>query len=249
VLADVPAPTLYRTLVGAGHLPERLLDDLDFFEWDDATLKIDWALSAPVPWINPEVATAGTVHLGADLDGLTRYSTDITLGRAPRDPFLLVGQMTTADPTRSPTGTESLWAYTHLPHRDHWDTGELAEHAERMEDVLERHAPGFRSLVVGRYAAGPPQLEAENPSLEGGAINAGTAGVHQQLFLRPVPGLGRADTPVDRLYLAGASAHPGGGVHGAPGANAARAALARHRPVLGGAYGATVRALNRAIYG
>jgi phytoene dehydrogenase-like protein len=249
VLADVPAPTLYRTLVGAGHLPERLLDDLGMFEWDDATMKIDWALSAPVPWINPEVAAAGTVHLGADLDGLTRYATDITLGRPPREPFLLVGQMTTSDPGRSPAGTESLWAYTHLPQKDQWDADELAAHAELIEAVLERHAPGFRSLIVGRHVAGPPRLEDKNPSLVGGAINAGTAGVHQQLFLRPVPGLGRADTPVDRLFLAGASAHPGGGVHGAPGANAARAALARHRPLLGGAYGATMRALNRAIYG
>jgi len=248
VLADVPAPTLYRTLVGDGHLPERLLDDLGLFEWDDATIKVDWALSAPVPWINPEVAAAGTVHLGADLDGLTRYSTDITLGRAPRDPFLLVGQMTTSDPGRSPAGTESLWAYTHLPHRDQWDERELAEHVERIENVLERHAPGFRSLVVGRYVAGPPQLQEKNPSLVDGAVNGGTAGVHQQLFLRPVPGLGRADTPVDRLYLAGAGAHPGGGVHGAPGANAARAALARDRLLTGGLYGAGVRALNRAIY-
>lgn len=249
VLADVPAPTLYRTLVGDGHLPERLLDDLGMFEWDDATIKVDWALSAPVPWINPDVAAAGTVHLGADLDGLTRYSTDITLGRAPRDPFLLVGQMTTSDPGRSPAGTESLWAYTHLPHKDQWDRRELAEHVERIEHVLDRHAPGFRDLIVGRYVAGPPDLQEKNPSLVHGAVNGGTAGVHQQLFLRPVPGLGRADTPVDRLYLASASAHPGGGVHGAPGANAARAALARHRPVLGGAYGASVRALNRAIYG
>ncbi|GIJ59403.1 phytoene desaturase family protein [Virgisporangium aurantiacum] len=249
VLADVPAPTLYRSLVGAGHLPERLLDDLGMFEWDDATMKIDWALSARVPWINPDVAAAGTVHLGADLDGLTRYSTDLTLGRAPREPFLLVGQMTTSDPGRSPAGTESLWAYTHLPHKDLWDEGELAAHAELIEDVLERHAPGFRSLIVGRHVAGPPRLAEKNPSLVGGAINAGTAGVHQQLFLRPVPGLGRADTPVDRLYLAGAGAHPGGGVHGAPGANAARAALARHRFLLGGAYGASMRALNRSIYG
>lgn len=249
VLADVPAPTLYRNLIGAGHLPERFLDDLGQFQWDDATLKVDWALSAPVPWINPEVSRAGTVHLGADLDGLVRYSADLALKRAPRDPFLLVGQMTTSDPGRSPAGTEALWAYTHLPHRDRWDEGEIAAHAQRVEDVLERHAPGFRSLVVGRHVAGPPQLEAKNPSLVGGAINAGTAGVHQQLFLRPTPGLGRADTPVDRLYLAGASAHPGGGVHGAAGANAARAALARHHRVLGGAYGVTVRTLHRAIYG
>src|SRR6185369_7114322 len=103
-------------------------------------------------------------------------------------------------------------------------------------------------LVLGRHVAGPAELQAENPSLVGGAINGGTAGAFQQLIWRPIPGLGRADTPIDRLYLASSSAHPGGGVHGAAGANAARAALARHRPVLGDIYSAGVRAAQRAIY-
>jgi phytoene dehydrogenase-like protein len=62
-------------------------------------------------------------------------------------------------------------------------------------------------------------------ALAGGAVNHGTAQIHQQLVFRPVPGLGRAETPIARLFLAGASAHPGGGVHGAAGANAAAAAL------------------------
>jgi phytoene dehydrogenase-like protein len=218
------------------------------FDWDDATVKVDWALSGPAPWVNAEVSEAGTVHVSADMAGLIRYSADIAAGRLPDDPFLLVGQMTTADPSRSPAGTESMWAYTHLPHRKDWDARDLDAHVDRVEAVLERHAPGFRDLVVGRHVAGPPALEAENPSLVDGAINGGTAAVHQQLFLRPVPGLGRADTPVDRLFLARSSAHPGGGVHGAPGANAARAALARHRPLLGHAYRTGVRAAMRAIY-
>jgi phytoene dehydrogenase-like protein len=157
--------------------------------------------------------------------------------------------MTTADPTRSPEGTESLWAYTHLPHRTSWEKEDVLAHAERMQDVLEDHAPGFGRLVQARHIAGPADLEAENPSLVGGAINGGTAAAYQQLFLRPVPGLGRPDTPVDRLYLASSSAHPGGGVHGAPGANAARAALARNRPVTGAAYAAAIAAAHRAIYG
>jgi phytoene dehydrogenase-like protein len=248
VVADVPAPTLYGHLVDAGHLPVRLLDDLSGFRWDYPTLKVDWALSGRVPWRSPAVSAAGTVHLGADLDGLTRYATDLTLGRLPAEPFMLAGQMTTADPSRSPVGTESMWAYTHLPRRDAWDAAEIDAQVERMESVLERQAPGFRGLVVGRHVAGPQRLATENPSLVGGAINGGTAALHQQLVLRPVPGLGRADTPVDRLYLASSSAHPGGGVHGAPGANAARAALARYRPVLGDIYSAGIRAAHRAIY-
>ena len=109
----------------------------------------------------------------------------------------------------------------------------------------ERAGPG---LVVGRNVFSPTDLEGENPSLVGGALGGGTAAAFQQLFLRPVPGLGRADGPVDRLFLAGASAHPGGGVHGAPGANAARAALARDRALTGGLYRAAIDAAHRSIY-
>jgi phytoene dehydrogenase-like protein len=248
VLADVPAPTLYLDLVGSRWLPPRLVEDLEFFRWDGATLKVDWAVSAKVPWKNPAAAGAGTVHLGADLNGLTRYAAHLAVDEIPPDPFLLLGQMSVADPTHSPPGTESLWAYTHLPHRATWSADDIAAHVARMEAVIEDHAPGFGRLVVGRNIFSPADLERENPSLVGGALGGGTAAAFQQLFLRPIPGLGRADTPVDRLYLASASAHPGGGVHGAPGANAARAALARDRGVTGDLYRAGISAANRAIY-
>jgi phytoene dehydrogenase-like protein len=248
VVADVTAPALYRDLVGLDKLPARLRSDLDGFHWDPATLKIDWALSGPVPWTNPDVSAAGTVHLGGDLDALSRYSVALACGRMPTEPYLLAGQMTTADPTRSPAGTESMWAYTHLPRRPTWDAAGIKEHTNLVEGTIEAHAPGFRDLVIGRHVFGPDDLERHNPSLVGGAVSAGTSAAYQQLIFRPVPGLARADTPIDRLYLAGASAHPGGGVHGAAGANAARAALARWRPVLGGAYAAAIRAAHRSIY-
>ncbi|WP_405093514.1 NAD(P)/FAD-dependent oxidoreductase [Micromonospora sp. NBC_01392] len=248
VLADVPAPALYLDLVGAAALPPRLVEDLAHFKWDGSTLKVDWALSAPVPWRNRDVTGAGTVHLGADLDGLTTYAAALARGEVPTDPFLLVGQMTVADPSHSPPGTESLWSYTHLPFRRNWRAEEIAGHVERMEEVLEAAAPGFRASVVGRHVAGPADLEEAEPSLVGGALGGGTAAAYQQLFLRPVPGLGRADTPVDRLYLASASAHPGGGVHGAPGANAARAALARDRAFTGQVYVRAIAAAHRTVY-
>jgi phytoene dehydrogenase-like protein len=248
VLADVPAPSLYLDLVGSRWLPPRLAEDLAHFRWDGATVKVDWAVRAKMPWKNPAAAGSGTVHLGADLDGLTRYAAHLAVDEIPPNPFLLLGQMTTADASRSPEGTESLWAYTHLPHRQHWETDEIAEHVERMESVIEDHAPGFRRLVEGRNVFSPSDMERENPALVGGAIGGGTAAAFQQLFLRPVPGLGRPDTPVDRLFLASSSAHPGGGVHGAPGNNAARAALARDRGLTGGLYQATISAANRAIY-
>jgi phytoene dehydrogenase-like protein len=226
VLADVPAPALYRDLVGVDHLPARLVRDLSTFHWDDATTKVDWALSGPIPWSAPGVGSAGTVHLGADVNGMARFSHDLACGRVPRDPFVLLGQMTTADPSRSPAGTEAVWAYTHVPRG--LPPSRLVGCADRIEQVIEAQAPGFRSLIVGRAVSGPAELASHNPSLVEGAINAGTSAMHQQLVFRPVPGLGRADTVVDRLFLAGASAHPGGGVHGAAGANAARAALARN---------------------
>jgi phytoene dehydrogenase-like protein len=247
VLADVPAPVLYSDLVGADHLPARFRTDLDSFNWDNATIKVDWALSGPVPWTAAEVGEAGTVHLGTDLDGLAGFSTDLACGRVPRQPFLLLGQMTTADPTRSPAGTESLWAYTHVPRGHTWTADRLRRRADRIEQTIEQNAPGFRDRITARAISGPAELQEHNPSLVEGAINAGTAAIHQQLFFRPVPGLGRADTPVDRLYLASASAHPGGAVHGAPGANAARAALARDG-VAGPAYHAVINAAHRLLY-
>jgi phytoene dehydrogenase-like protein len=158
----------------------------------------------------------------------------------PSDPFLLVGQYAHFDPTRQPAGKETAWAYTHVPQRVRgdaggegiagaWDAPELDRIADRMEARVERLAPGFRGRVLRRHVAGPRELEAADANLVGGAINGGTAQLHQQLVFRPIPGLGRAETPVRGLYLASASAHPGGGVHGACGANAARAALVHAR--------------------
>ncbi|GIF63574.1 FAD-dependent oxidoreductase [Asanoa ishikariensis] len=246
VLADVPAPFLYSELVGLDALPAGFTRHLRGFQWDNSTIKVDWALSAPVPWTAAGARGAGTVHLGS-LAGLTAYGAALARGEVPSEPFVLIGQMTTSDPSRSPAGTESLWAYTHVPQQAAGDVDRLQAQAELMEDLIERHAPGFRSSILGRHVQLPGDLEHGNPSLFGGAINGGTSALHQQLFFRPVPGLGRADTPIDRLYLAGSSAHPGGGVHGGPGSNAAHAALARNGAA-GPAYAAVVGALHRRLY-
>jgi phytoene dehydrogenase-like protein len=243
VLADVPAPHLYRSLVGAGHLSARLRADLDRFQWDNATVKVNWATSEPIPWRNPEVSRAGTVHLGGGLDDLTRCGADLATSTVPDRPFVLLGQMTTTDPSRSPAGTESAWGYAHLP-RDVGSPEVVAEFVRRIEAEVERHAPGFRDVVTARSVQSSADLEAADPALDGGALNGGTAALHQQLVFRPTPGLGRADTPFPGLFLAGSSAHPGGGVHGACGANAARAALLRSR-VGARVYDASVGAAQR----
>lgn len=254
VLADVSVPSLYGQLLNRDELPDRVWDDLRRFQWDFATFKVDWALDGAVPWSSPAAAQAGTVHLAEGVDELTQFAAQIAMGQVPERPFLLFGQMTTADGSRSPSGTQSAWAYTHLPHRVRGDAGgagitgtwtradqELM--ADRVEAQVERYAPGFRSLVAARRVLAPPQLEAYDANLHGGAINGGTAAVHQQLVFRPLPGTGRPETPIAGLFLASAGAHPGGGVHGAPGANAARAALRSRSPsrLLSGAQRALTR--------
>ena len=246
VLADVVAPTLLLDLVGAEHLPPRVVADLGDFAYDDATVKVNWALRERIPWSSPAAAQAGTVHLSVDMAGLTDYAGDLAAGRVPARPFLLFGQMSTTDPSRSPAGTESAWAYTHVPRSVAGAKDVLEEHVERIEAMIEEHAPGFGSRVLARHVQLPGDLEAANANLVGGAVNGGTSAIHQMLVFRPVPGLGRPEMPVDRLYLAGASAHPGGGVHGAPGANAAKAVLTRYG-LLGPLQGAGVRAAQRAV--
>ncbi|MCU8593524.1 phytoene desaturase family protein [Streptomyces sp. A13(2022)] len=240
VLADVSVPALYGGLVAPADLPDRVLTDVRRFQWDFATFKVDWALDGPVPWRCEPAAGAGTVHLADGLDELTRFAAQIAMRQVPDRPFSLFGQMTTSDPSRSPRGTESAWAYTHVPHHiradageegitGSWDSRERELMADRVERHVERFAPGFRALVRARRVLAPPTLQAMDANLEGGAINGGTTAMHQQLVFRPVPGTGRPETPVAGLFLASSGAHPGGGVHGAPGANAARAALRRDR--------------------
>jgi len=225
VLADVAAPTLYRDLVGLTELPGQMKSRLDQFQWDLSTLKINWALDRPVPWLAGGAVGAGTVHFGVDLDGFVDYAADLTVGRRPLHPFVLFGQMTTADPTRSPAGTESAWAYTHIPAAMARSTVLLDQHVERVQQHLEEVAPGFSASVIARHVQHPADLEAADANLVHGAVNGGTAYPHQQLIFRPTLGLGRPETPIAGLFLASASAHPGGGVHGACGWNAARAAL------------------------
>ena len=239
VIADVSAPSLYLDLVGESHLPPSTVADIRRFQWDLATIKIDWTLDGPIPWDCDAARQAGTVHVADSLDQLTMIAAQYSTGCIPDRPFLLVGQQSMTDPTRAPAGKETAWAYTHVPNvvrgdaggdlTGSWDEAETEEFVKRMEDEIERLAPGFRALVRGRFVRNPRDLEAANANLAGGAVGGGTAQLHQQLVFRPVPGLGRPETPIKGLYLGSASAHPGGGVHGAPGANAARAAIVHQR--------------------
>ncbi|HEX5146660.1 MAG TPA: NAD(P)/FAD-dependent oxidoreductase [Conexibacter sp.] len=236
VLATTIAPTLFRELVGEQHLPRDFVSDLDRFQLDNSTVKVDWSLDAPIPWTAADARRAGTVHVADGMDELTRTTAQLARRVIPDRPFLVMGQYAPVDPTRMPAGREVAWAYTHVPQRvsgdaggdgltGAWDERETELFAARIEAEVEQRAPGFRALIRRRHVFTPPTLEAANANLLGGAINAGTAQIHQQVVFRPLPGLARPETPLRGLFLAGASAHPGGGVHGAAGANAARAAL------------------------
>lgn len=235
VLAGVTAPSLYGALLSDWLPPPRLADDLRRFEWDRATVKVDWVLEGPVSWRAAEARLAGTVHLADSIDELTRTGAELATGEVPVRPFVVFGQPAISDPSRVEGARSAVWAYSDVPRRvrgdpsgsiaGRWDEGDLAAFADRLEARVEQHAPGFRSQVVSRRVLGPNELAAVDANLVQGSRYGGTAAMHQQLAFRPVPGLGRPETPVRHLFLASASAHPGGGVHGACGWNAARAAL------------------------
>jgi phytoene dehydrogenase-like protein len=239
VIADVGPRQLYRELLDGVPLPARLLRDLDRFQYDNSTFKVDWTLDGPIPWQAAGASAAGTVHVAESLDALSRHAVHLACGEIPAAPYLVCGQYGHIDPSRAPAGKETAWAYTHIPQRvrgdvggeltGRWDEREAELFAERVEQQVEALAPGFRALIRGRHVFTPRTLESANRNLVGGALNGGTAQIHQQLLWRPVASFGRPETPIPGLYLGSASAHPGGGVHGGPGANAASAALAASR--------------------
>jgi phytoene dehydrogenase-like protein len=245
VIADVSAPALYGGLVDWSDLPERLQRRMARFEWDPGTVKVDWALDGPIPWDGAPARAPGTVHLAPSIDALAVAGAEMAAGVVPAEGLVLLGQMATTDPTRAPAGSESAWAYTHVPREVRhvspgragaapiepgpWSLDSAERMADRVQARIEQRAPGFGERVVARRVLGPAELESLDENLVGGALNGGTAALEQQLVFRPVPGLGRAETPIKGLYLGSASAHPGGGVHGACGSNAARAALAHAR--------------------
>lgn len=242
VIADVAVARLFGGLVADQDVPSAVRRQLRNHQLDPATIKVDWALSGPIPWASRPSHQPGTVHFADDLTQMSEATSQVAAGIVPAKPFMLAGQMTTTDPSRSPMGTESFWAYTHVPQPDamrgdaldkvsgRWDHSDLERFADRMQQHVEQHAPGFGSRVITRRILGPHEFEERDANLVGGAINGGTAQLQQELVFRPVPAMwGRPETGIAGLYLGSSSAHPGGGVHGAPGANAAAAALLHDR--------------------
>ena len=198
------------------------------FRYGPETVKLDWALDAPIPWENEDARRAGTVHVGGAPEQIRGALHEVAGGRLPEHPFLLSGQQTIADPTRAPAGKHTAWAYTHTPAGVEWTAQRRERFANAMESQIERFAPGFRERVLARHVMAPGDLHARNASLPGGDVGHGSYAIDQLIF-RPVASLKPYATPVRGLFIGGASSFPGGAVHGVNGHAAARAALREAR--------------------
>jgi phytoene dehydrogenase-like protein len=210
ILADVTPRQLLR--IAGSMLSPRYRRQLERFRYGAGTFKVDYALSSPIPWTANECSRAATVHLGGTLEEIIASERNFTYAT----PFVLLVQPSLFDPTRAPVGHHTAWAYCHVPN------GSAADHLEPIERQIERFAPGFRDCILARIVSPPVVLERWNPNLIGGDLSAGAMNLRQLLF-RPTASLYR--TPVDGLFLCGASTPPGGGVHGMAGFHAAQVAL------------------------
>jgi phytoene dehydrogenase-like protein len=216
ILCDITPRQLLN--IAGNRLPSTYKRKLENYRYGPAAFKIDWALAGPIPWTASECRGAGTVHLGGTLEEIAASEAAAWQGRHAERPFVLLSQPSVFDSTRAPVGKHTVWAYCHVPN------GSTFEMTERIEDQIERFAPGFRALVLARNVMPPAELERRNANLVGGDINGGVQDI-RQMFTRPT--LQLYSTPVRGLYICSSSTPPGGGVHGLCGYFAAKRAIAR----------------------
>lgn len=190
---------------------------LERFRYGPGIQKFDYALSDPVPWLDPRTFRSATVHIGGSFEEVTESEAANTKFASPR-PYVLAAQHTLFDPTRAPPGQHTLWAYSHVPN------GSTADIRPQVEAQIERFAPGFRERVLACTVTTAPQFQAFSPVMVGGDLNGG-AGTLWQLLCRPNLALTPYRTPVRGFYLCSSSTPPGGGVHGMAGYQAALTAL------------------------
>jgi phytoene dehydrogenase-like protein len=188
------------------------------YRYGPGVFKMDWVLSEPVPWTNPDVRQAGTIHVAGTLEETVAGETAPAEGRITDRPYVLAVQPTVHDPSRAPAGGHTFWAYVHVPN------GSDVDMTEAIENQIERFAPGFRDTVVERATKNAVQMQEWDPNHVGGDIANGEPSLRQMLA-RPVPRWNPYKTPVPGVYLASAATPPGPAVHGACGDNAARVAL------------------------
>jgi phytoene dehydrogenase-like protein len=205
--------------IAGSRLGGRTRRQLERFRHGPGVFKIDWALDGPIPWSAPDTARAGTVHLGGELPELVQSEAAVARGHHADRPFVLLAQQTLFDPSRAPSGKHTAWAYCHVP------GASTVDMTRRIEDQVERSAPGFRDLILARATRTAAAMEAYDANYVGGDINGGIQDWPQLLF-RPIPSLDPYHL-AEGLYVCSSSAPPGGGVHGMAGWHAARSALRR----------------------
>ena len=217
VLCDV-TPRQFLALAGSA-ANARYRRRLARYRYGPGVFKMDWALSEPVPWSAAECRTAGTIHIGGSEAEIAHGEYETWNGRHAERPYAIVVQPSLFDPSRAPRGMHTLWAYCHVPN------GSTVDMRARIEDQIERFAPGFRECIVATSAIGPAELERRNANIVGGDI-AGGAADFAQFVARPVLSFHPYRAGAPGLFLCSSSTPPGVGVHGMCGYYAARSALA-----------------------
>lgn len=216
VLFDLAPPAVEKLL--GDRLPQRTRRLYSKYKFGPGAFKVDLAVEDGVPWTNPDVGKAGTVHLGGPFEEIVRSEAAVCKGRMPDLPFMLVGQQYLADPSRSVGDIHPVWAYAHVPAG--W-TGDATEAVVRQ---IERFAPGVRDRIVAKFTRSAPQMQAYNANYVGGDIATG-ANTPIQVALRPGKLGDPYRTGAQGFYLCSAATPPGAGVHGMGGFNAAERAL------------------------
>ncbi len=227
VVAATGVRSLFLDLIESGAVPSGVLRKARSFRQGWGTFKLDFALSAAVPWKIESARRSAVVHTGESLLDLERFTAEVRAGKLPMKPYLVVGQQSLIDRQRAPANQHTLYCYTHAPSSI---PGGWSEHKERFADTIEERleqlAPGFRAHVKARAVQSPEDLAAQNSNLPGGDLGGGSAAFTQQLIFRPFFPNFSYRMPIRALYLASSSAHPGGGVHGMCGYNAAKQLIA-----------------------
>ena len=236
VASNVDAHLTFETFLDPAVLPPDFLAEIKRIDYASASAKINVALerlpsftAAPGSQAGPQ--HRGTIHLCPDQDYIERGYDDAKYGRPSRKPIVECTIPSSVDPTVAPPGKHLMSMFCqYAPYtlRDgRWDDAARNAFADRCFDVVEQYAPGFKASVIDRQILVPPDIEAKF-NLTGGNIFQGAMSLNKLFLFRPAPGYADYRTPLKHLFLCGSAAHPGGGVMGAAGANAARTML-KHR--------------------
>ncbi len=216
VLLDL-TPRLVLEVAGP-KLSGRYRRALERYRLGPGVCKVDWVLSEPIPWRAPDCRRAGTVHVGGTLEAIERAEAASWDGTQPDHPFIVAAQPSIIDDTRSPDGIHTAWAYCHVPNDSTRDMTDV------IEGEIERVAPGFRDVIIGRSTRTAHELGETHRNFVGGDI-AGGAMTLTQLFMRPIVAPTPYRTSIPGVYICSCATPPGGGVHGMCGYHAAETAL------------------------